>query len=372
MRERVLLIGPYPPPDHGTSIPFKYLVDFVQQNCDNEVFVVNTESGDKSTVRLYSPKAVRYFLLISWHILRKSRFCDIFIISGSQRFVATVGALYTVVLSTLLRKQICIYIHGGAFDVYYTSMNPLFKFIVRQCLNRAKIIAVQTKLVYTSLSRDFRNLVVVPNWTNVLEVSELDGANTMSDHRAIRFVYIGEVRREKGIIELIKAYQKARHKLESSNVSVTMDIFGPTRSDFRDVFYNLLSTQDNSVTYHGYLDHATLLKQLRSFDVLCLPTYFPSEGYPGVILEAMSFGLPVIATRWRAIPEIVIHEENGLLCEPRDVEGLANCMIRIALDDQLRRRLGERAREVAKQFDVNVVLPRLCTLCGLKIRIPAQ
>jgi len=347
-------------------------VDFVQQNCDKEVFMVNTESGDKSTMRLLSPKALRYFLLISWHFLRKSRFCDIIIITGSQRFVATVGALYIVVLSTFLGKQICIYIHGGAFDVYYTSMNPLFKFIVRQCLNRAKILAVQTKLVYISLSRDFRNLVVVPNWTNVLEVSESVGVNAMSDHRAIRFVYIGEIRREKGIIELIKAYQKARHKLESNNVSVTMDIFGPTRSDFRDVFYNLLSTQDNSVTYHGYVDHATLLKQLRSFDVLCLPTYFPSEGYPGVVIEAMSFGLPVIATRWRAISEIVIHEENGLLCEPRDVEDLANCMIRIALDDQLRRRLGERAREVARQFDVNVVLPRMCALCGLKIRIPAQ
>jgi glycosyltransferase involved in cell wall biosynthesis len=212
---------------------------------------------------------------------------------------------------------------------------------------------------------------MLSHWTNAIASAKPKIALTASDDRVVRFVYVGEVRREKGIQELIHAFRRARDMLQSNHISITLDIFGPTKSDFHDTFYDLLNSSEH-ITYHGYVDHAVLIEQLGHFDALVLPTYFPSEGYPGVVLEAMSFGLPVIATRWRSIPEIVIHEENGLLCEPRDIDGLANCMIRIALGDQLRRHLGEKAREVARQFDVNVILPRLCALCGLKVRMPVQ
>mgnify|MGYP005832049213 CR=1 FL=1 len=368
MADRVLFVGPYPPPSHGTSIPFKQLVDFVQRYCNAEVFVVNTESGDKSGVPLYSPKAVWPFLLISIQVLGRGSICDTVICTGSQRFVATAGAFYTFILSTLLGKKVYICIRGGAFDVYYSSLSLLWRFFLWQCLNRAKVLIVQTNLVYTSLSGEFRNLAVVPNHRIIPSVREFNRAESTDDQKLIRFVYVGEVRCEKGMIELLEAYQKACHELKPKGISITLDIFGPTRSDFRDTFHSLLNAQDCLITYHGYVDHAVLMQQLGHFDALVLPTYFPSEGHPGVLIEAMALGLPVVTTRWRAIPEIVTHEENGLLCEPRDVGGLAECLIRIALDDQLRSRLGDKAQERARQFDANVVLPRLCALYDLKFR----
>ena len=59
------------------------------------------------------------------------------------------------------------------------------------------------------------------------------------------------------------------------------------------------------VTYAGFVSGDAKTQLLRSSDCLCFPTYYEAEGQPVNLLEAMAFGLPVITTRWRAIPEIL-------------------------------------------------------------------
>lgn len=74
-------------------------------------------------------------------------------------------------------------------------------------------------------------------------------------------------------------------------------------------------------------------------DVFVLPSI--SEGLGLVILEALATGVPVVASRVGGIPDILIHEHNGLLVEPRDVEGLAEAIVRILSDEKLKKRLTE-------------------------------
>jgi glycosyltransferase involved in cell wall biosynthesis len=75
------------------------------------------------------------------------------------------------------------------------------------------------------------------------------------------------------------------------------------------------------------------------------PAEGDSEGTPVVVLEAMSSGLPVIATRHAGIQEVVEHERTGLLCDERDVDGMAAAMLRAARDTEFARRLGRAGRE---------------------------
>ena len=365
----VLVIGPYPPPDHGTSIPFKYLVDFLRQHCTKDVCVVNTQSGDKLHVPLYSPGAIRPFLSITRQVIRSLRVCDVCLIYGSQRFITTVGSFYTLLLTGLFAKDVYIYIQGGAFDLYYHALHPCLKFFVRHCLKRAQRIGVQTQLVYTSLSQELNHVVVIPNWNDTLLLHQPKNATVLDfQNQVVRFVYLGEIRSEKGLRELLESFQRAKNQLHQERISMTLDLFGPTRPDFHHMFEQLLSKYGNAVTYHGYLEHTALLEELRRFSVLVLPTYFPSEGYPGVLIEAMALGLAVVTTCWRAIPEIVTHEETGLLCEPGDVQSLTACLLRVAQDAHLRGTLGQNAQERAKQFDVQVVMPRLCELYNLPLK----
>lgn len=369
MRHCILLLGPYPPPEHGTSIPFRYLVEYLRRNGEPDVIVVNTESGDKSSAALFSLLTARSFLSVSFELLRKGVLCDKFVIYGSQRFIATAGALYTILLS-LLGKEICIYVQGGAFDVYYASRSYLTRKLMRLCLGRARSLAVQTHLVHDMLVGHFRNVVVVPNWTHVsstVSISPKTRAEQSGVYTGFRFVFVGEVRSEKGVAIMVDAFGAAQKMLASYTISISLDIYGPVRAEFRDVLQPLLDRYSDLVHYHGPVEHYTLMGILSQYDALVLPTQFPSEGYPGVIIEAMSLGIPVIASRFRAIPEIVNEGITGLLCEPGDVNSLRDCVVKMASNNEDRQRMGVAAKKAAARFDIGVVIPELCRVYGIPL-----
>ena len=80
-------------------------------------------------------------------------------------------------------------------------------------------------------------------------------------------------------------------------------------------------------------------------DVLCLPSY--REGFGSVIIEAAAVGLPSIASRIYGVVDAVEEGQTGLSHRPKDVDAITETLLRILSDSELRRRLGNAARERA-------------------------
>ena len=100
-----------------------------------------------------------------------------------------------------------------------------------------------------------------------------------------------------------------------------------------------------------FLGEAVVDRRLYAgFDVAVLATR--REGFGLAALEAMAAGLPLIASRVGAVPEIVSPEETGLLVEPGSVPMLAAALDRLASDPALRGALGGRAHAAARAFTV--------------------
>jgi len=90
---------------------------------------------------------------------------------------------------------------------------------------------------------------------------------------------------------------------------------------------------------------------MRTFDVLALTSRY--EGFPYVILEAMSQGLPVVATRVGGTADTVHEGENGFLAAIGDVEEVARALSTLAHDAALRRRMGAASQRIVKQFSLD-------------------
>jgi glycosyltransferase involved in cell wall biosynthesis len=96
-------------------------------------------------------------------------------------------------------------------------------------------------------------------------------------------------------------------------------------------------------------------------DIFCLPSF--AEGLPVVLMEAMSFGLPVVATRITGVPELITDGESGLLVTPGRVDELAAALRILVLDVGERRRLGAQAKHVVSNgFSGGAASRRLATL----------
>ena len=118
------------------------------------------------------------------------------------------------------------------------------------------------------------------------------------------------------------------------------------------------------VQFHGPLAHAAVLERMRAAHVLVLPSILDREGrregIPVTLMEAMCCGLPVVASRISGIPELIEHERSGLLATPADARALADALVRLHAEPELRARLGRGAREkVERDFDLHAGARRL-------------
>ncbi len=94
---------------------------------------------------------------------------------------------------------------------------------------------------------------------------------------------------------------------------------------------------------------------MESLDVFVMPSF--SEGTPNSIVEAMACGKPIIASEVGGIPDM-IGEESGILVPPGDQRALTEAMLRLALDEGLRKRMGATAKERYEElFSPAVVVP---------------
>jgi len=107
------------------------------------------------------------------------------------------------------------------------------------------------------------------------------------------------------------------------------------------------------VIFEGRRDRHEIIRLLQTADVLVVPSVPTAsgrrEGIPVVLMEAMASGVPVVASRLSGIPELVQHQVNGLLAEPRDAGGLASAIELLCNNPELRTQLGDAGRKTVEE-----------------------
>lgn len=144
----------------------------------------------------------------------------------------------------------------------------------------------------------------------------------------------------KGHKILLEALHQIRGQLRHVRVNIVGD------GEMKDELERLSSKLrlDDEVRFLGHRDDVEHI--LSKSDIYVLPT--TSDALPISVIEAMFAGNAIVTTRCGGIPEIVRHQETGLLTEPGDVNQLATCLLQLLKDHRLIKQLGRNAREFAK------------------------
>jgi glycosyltransferase involved in cell wall biosynthesis len=177
-----------------------------------------------------------------------------------------------------------------------------------------------------------RKLILMPFGA---DLERFDGQSTISQDGVFRLLFVGKVGHRKGIPYLIEAFEQLG--LPNSELVLIGGLDAPA---------NTLPEFRPPVTHVGWVPPDELNRYYSSSSVFVLASL--SEGSALVSYEAMAARLPIIATS--ASGTLVRHGKDGLVIPPGDVEALKESIVRLYYEPELRRQMGENARERIRAY----------------------
>jgi len=199
--------------------------------------------------------------------------------------------------------------------------------------------------------------VKVQNIPNGLDISRVDRAfQTWKGREAIRdrldlspdtftIGAVGRLEKHKGFHHLIEAFRQVKEKSPDAFLILV------GRGSERTALEAQASGLGEIAPSIRFMGHQTEIDPLlMSFDALVLPSTTNYETFGQSLIEAMAFYVPVIGSDVGGIPEIIDHGKNGLLVPPGDESSLAEALLKLIGDHELRRRLARAGRQSVESF----------------------
>jgi glycosyltransferase involved in cell wall biosynthesis len=262
-----------------------------------------------------------------------------------------------MLVARLCRARVLYQVHGGPAPEAFCRGGRLAAAFVRTTLGLADVI-----VVLSSADREaFRRFGVgapVLALPNAVECGPCDARvhERAAPARPLRVLYLGRLVREKGLYELIEGLALARSQGAAAELILAGE--GPEAAALGAA---VAARGLAPVGFVGPVRGADKMTLLRWADVLALPSY--SEGLPYALLESMAAGVPAIATRVGAIPEVVADGVNGLLLEPRSPQAIATAIRALGADRDALARMGEASHAtVSTRYSIGGLAAQLRAL----------
>jgi phosphatidylinositol alpha-mannosyltransferase len=170
----------------------------------------------------------------------------------------------------------------------------------------------------------------------------------------LNILFVGRLEKRKGVANLLRAYTRVKEEMPETRLIIV----GPETRLKRGYERTVREAGLEDVVFAGYASYEELPRYHRTAHVFCSPaTGHESQGI--VLLEAMAAGRPIVASNIEGYAGVLTHGVEGLLVLPNDNEGLAEALLQLLRDPDLRQNMGERARQRAPEYSWERVSQRV-------------
>lgn len=263
----------------------------------------------------------------------------------------------------LMHKPVLLHFHSGGFpDFYHNDCNYLQKQAVRFILNQADqliTLSQSWREILRPISTNHR-ISVIENFLVPPREAPDDAARSKQ-----QILFLGLLNRDKGFFDLLEAIGP----LCAEFPSLVLVCGGKgNQAEIHERLQNLCI--ENHVKLLGWISGQAKNTWLTNASFYVLPSYI--EGIPMGVLEAMAWGMPVVASQIGGIPDIIADGREGLLIKPGDIAGLREAMRQLLQDDDTRRKMGLASRNrIKRAFSAEAIMPKVDLLyeqyCEIRI-----
>ena len=243
----------------------------------------------------------------------------------------------------LFGKKVVYHVHGSRYHLFYKHASRPIQRLIRHFVNNTDCLIVLSDWWKDFFEETFqpRRISIVPN---IVSATQPQHARYQPyQGRRIKFLFLGRIGDRKGVYDLLEVLRQHRDTLGDRYV---LELGGDGETKKLEQLIRQYSLEDQ-VKFLGFVTGDEKERLLQDADVYVLPSY--NEGLPISILEAMSFGLPIISTDVGGIPEVLLPHDNGLMIKAGDQHALYEA-VRFFLDQPEKiREYGTRSYEIVSQ-----------------------
>lgn len=255
-------------------------------------------------------------------------------------------------LKFLKKKNIntVFHIHFGRSVQYRKDNKKQWKQLKKAVSLANNVITIDQKtyqlLLHTSINK---NVYCI---NNPIDISSFEDYEISYEKR---ITYIGWVLKEKGIEELLEAFNLFKRYDKEEYI---LEIIGPINDDYEKYLKSNFAL--DNVIFYGELSHKEAMKALSKTGIFILPSY--TEGFPNVILEAMVLKKPIIATNVGEIPNMIA-DGAGIVINPKSVEDIRDALIDFIQNKEMRINCTQKAYEkVIREYDIQITYQKYKSL----------
>ncbi len=345
-RKTIIFMAPTPPPYMGPSIATQIILN---SRFSDEFDVMHIDTADRRPLStLGKLDAANFYLALKHYciLLHKLLFNkpDLVYIPICQATAGFLRDVPFIVLSKLFGKKVVLHLRGGHFREFYNSSNKVMKYVIEQTLKRIDrmiVLGSSLKILFDGLIPEGK-LSVVPNGLNIT-LDQARYKNPEKDH--IMILFLSNLIETKGFKDVLYSIKKVAQYHNNLRYFFTGSW---VRDEDRFECENYLKREkiEDYVEFRGTVTGRNKTRLLQDANIFVFPTYYPFEGHPWVIVEAMAAELPIITTDQGCIKESVIDDENGFIIPKRDPDSVAEKIIYLIEHPEVRVRMGKKSRQL--------------------------
>jgi len=341
--KKLCIVLPFPPPNYGPSMYSDHMVNALRNIKDIECIIINAElntSSDK--IGRYSFLKLFKFLKIVFNVSKKSKNSNL-ILNLHLSLGGSFKTFVLILLNYFKIKTLTLILHEGGLK---ESLNKSFiiKFLIKYSVNKSDVILAldenqkNTWLdIYTNA-----NFEIIPAYRN--EQSHIPS-------KTKRIVFLANLIPEKGVFDTLNIWNNISDLDKSDHELLIM---GTTMS--RKTENNLISTIKKMKNTELKINpnRELALELFSTSKIFIYPSTYFLEQQPSVIIESMSFHIPVVAYKWRGIGNLIKHNHNGLLSEPGNIDKISQNLVKLINDSDLYKQLSINSfNEFEKYYSKN-------------------
>lgn len=355
--KKILVVGQTPPPYGGQAVMIQHLVE--HQFSDVEIYHIRMafSRGMKDMGKLQFYKMMHLLKIIAkMYYYRICKQADILYYPPSGPNSAVYRDMMILFPTRWMFRKTVFHFHASGLSEHLKRKSKLFQFVFKKCFFYPDVaIQLSKSCPNEGKAIHAKKIEIVPNGLP----DEAHVKNEPKQTNRLNILFIGLLEESKGELDLCKAAKILKNK----GVECHAKIAGEFKSvEYRQRFFKFVSENDltENIEYLGVIRGQNKQDAFRNSDVFCFPSYFHSESFPLVLIEAMSYGLPIVTTRWRGIIDMVKDGYNGYLVEIKSPGQVAD-KLKILFDNiDLRKQIGEHSRsEFEKKYEMGQHLKML-------------